>query len=136
RLGLSIAHMNLPVDPAANLAALIRCPSVTPAEGGALSALQAMLAPMGFAIDRPVFSEDGTPDVENLYGRLSGNGPHLMFAGHTDVVPVGDEADWTHPPFAAEVADGWMFGRGAVDMKGGIACFVAAVARHIEARGA
>jgi succinyl-diaminopimelate desuccinylase len=128
--------MNLPVDPAANLAALIRCPSVTPAEGGALSALQAMLAPMGFAIDRPVFSEDGTPDVENLYGRLSGNGPHLMFAGHTDVVPVGDEADWTHPPFAAEVADGWMFGRGAVDMKGGIACFVAAVARHVEARGA
>ena len=128
--------MNLPVDPAANLAALIRCPSVTPAEGGALSALQAMLAPMGFAIDRPVFSEDGTPDVENLYGRLSGNGPHLMFAGHTDVVPVGDEADWTHPPFAAEVADGWMFGRGAVDMKGGIACFVAAIARHIEAHGA
>ena len=128
--------MNLPVDPAANLAALIRCPSVTPAEGGALSALQAMLAPMGFAIDRPTFSEDGTPDVENLYGRLSGNGPHLMFAGHTDVVPVGDEADWTHPPFAAEVADGWMFGRGAVDMKGGIACFVAAVARHIEAHGA
>jgi succinyl-diaminopimelate desuccinylase len=128
--------MNLPVDPAANLAALIRCPSVTPAEGGALSALQAMLAPMGFAIDRPTFSEDGTPDVENLYGRLSGNGPHLMFAGHTDVVPVGDEADWTHPPFAAAVADGWMFGRGAVDMKGGIACFVAAVARHIEAHGA
>lgn len=128
--------MNLPVDPAANLAALIRCPSVTPAEGGALSALQAMLAPMGFAIDRPTFSEDGTPDVENLYGRLSGNGPHLMFAGHTDVVPVGDETDWTHPPFAAEVADGWMFGRGAVDMKGGIACFVAAMARHIEARGA
>ncbi len=128
--------MNLPVDPAANLAALIRCPSVTPAEGGALSALQAMLAPMGFAIDRPTFSEDGTPDVENLYGRLSGNGPHLMFAGHTDVVPVGDEADWTHPPFAAEVADGWMFGRGAVDMKGGIACFVAAVARHIKAHGA
>ena len=128
--------MNLPVDPAANLAALIRCPSVTPAEGGALSALQAMLSPLGFAIDRPTFSEHGTPDVENLYARLSGNGPHLMFAGHTDVVPVGDEADWTHPPFAAEVADGWMFGRGAVDMKGGIACFVAAVARHVEARGA
>lgn len=128
--------MNLPVDPTANLAALIRCPSVTPAEGGALSALQAMLSPLGFAIDRPTFSEDGTPDVENLYARLSGNGPHLMFAGHTDVVPVGDEADWTHPPFAAEVADGWMFGRGAVDMKGGIACFVAAVARHVEAQGA
>jgi len=128
--------MTLPVDPAENLAALIRCPSVTPAEGGALTALQAMLAPLGFAVERPVFSEDGTPDIENLYARRSGNGPHLMFAGHTDVVPVGDEAAWTHPPFAAEIARGEMYGRGAVDMKGGIACFVAAVARHVEKKGA
>ncbi len=123
--------MTLPTDPAENLARLIRCPSVTPLEGGALAALAEMLAPMGFAIDRPTFSEDGTPDVENLYARRSGNGPHLMFAGHTDVVPVGDEAAWTHPPFAAEIAKGEMYGRGAVDMKGGIACFVAAVARNI-----
>ena len=65
----------------------------------------------------------------------SGNGPHLMFAGHTDVVPVGDEAAWTHPPFAAEIANGEMYGRGAVDMKGGIACFIAAVARHVETHG-
>ena len=128
--------MSLPTDPAVNLATLIRCPSVTPAEGGALSALQAMLAPMGFGVERPVFSEAATPDVENLYARLSGNGPHLMFAGHTDVVPVGDEGDWTHPPFAAEIANGEMYGRGAVDMKGGIACFVAALARHIEQHGA
>jgi succinyl-diaminopimelate desuccinylase len=127
--------MSLPTDPAANLAALIRCPSVTPAEGGALTTLAGMLAPLGFAIDRPVFSEDGTPDVENLYARLSGNGPHLMFAGHTDVVPAGDEAAWTHPPFAAKIANGEMYGRGAVDMKGGIACFVAAVARHVAAHG-
>ncbi|MEQ1951369.1 succinyl-diaminopimelate desuccinylase [Mesorhizobium sp. CN2-181] len=123
--------MTLPVDPAENLAKLIRCPSVTPAEGGALSALEAMLQPMGFSIDRPTFSEDGTPDVENLYARRSGNGPHLMFAGHTDVVPVGDQAAWTLPPFGAEVRGGEMYGRGAVDMKGGIACFVAAVAREI-----
>ncbi|MGN6306411.1 MAG: succinyl-diaminopimelate desuccinylase [Mesorhizobium sp.] len=128
--------MTLPVDPAENLAALIRCPSVTPAEGGALAALQAMLVPLDFAVERPVFSEDGTPDIENLYARRSGNGPHLMFAGHTDVVPVGDEAAWTHPPFAAEIARGEMYGRGAVDMKGGIACFVAAVARHVEKKGA
>ncbi|PSM16654.1 succinyl-diaminopimelate desuccinylase [Nitratireductor sp. StC3] len=128
--------MSLPVDPAANLATLIRCPSVTPAEAGALSALEAMLDPLGFAVERPVFSEAGTPDVENLYARLSGAGPHLCFAGHTDVVPVGDEAAWTHPPFAATVANGAMFGRGAVDMKGGIACFVAAVARHIGEHGA
>ena len=128
--------MNLPTDPAENLTTLIRCPSVTPAEAGALSALEAMLKPLGFSIERPVFREAGTPDVENLYARRSGNGPHLMFAGHTDVVPPGDEAAWTHPPFAAERANGFLYGRGAVDMKGGIACFVAAVSRHIEAKGA
>ena len=127
--------MSLPTDPAENLAALIRCPSVTPAEGGALSVLEKMLKPLGFAVERPVFSEDGTPDVENLYARRSGNGPHLMFAGHTDVVPVGDEASWTHPPFSADVHKGEMYGRGAVDMKGGIACFVAAAARHVAAKG-
>lgn len=128
--------MTLPTDPAQNLAALIRCPSVTPAEGGALSSLETMLKPLGFAIERPVFREDGTSDVENLYARRSGNGPHLMFAGHTDVVPVGDEAAWTHPPFSAEIANGEMYGRGAVDMKGGIACFIAALARHIAQNGA
>lgn len=127
--------MTLPVDPAENLAALIRCPSVTPAEGGALAALERMLKPLGFSVERPAFSEDGTPEVENLYARRSGNGPHLMFAGHTDVVPVGDEAAWTHPPFSADIAGGEMYGRGAVDMKGGIACFVAAVARHVKKHG-
>ncbi|MER9271465.1 succinyl-diaminopimelate desuccinylase [Mesorhizobium sp. M0643] len=127
--------MTLPTDPTRNLAALIRCASVTPAEGGALSALEEMLKPLGFAVERPVFSESGTPDIENLYARRSGNGPHLMFAGHTDVVPVGDETAWTHPPFAADIANGEMFGRGAVDMKGGIACFVAAVGRHIAQKG-
>ncbi|MFP3543014.1 succinyl-diaminopimelate desuccinylase [Rhizobium sp. SIMBA_035] len=123
-------------NPVANLQTLIRCPSVTPAEGGALSALDAMLSPLGFTVDKMMATEAGTPDVENLYARIGNDGPHLMFAGHTDVVPVGDEAAWTHPPFAAEIAGGEMFGRGAVDMKGGIACFVAAVARHIEKHGA
>src|SRR5262245_44170222 len=124
--------MKLATDPAENLADLIRCPSVTPAEGGALGVLEEMLVPLGFSVERPTFSEAGTPDVENLYARRSGNGPHLMFAGHTDVVPPGDEAAWTHPPFGAVIADGELYGRGAVDMKGGIACFVAAVARHVE----
>ncbi|MDQ0318745.1 succinyl-diaminopimelate desuccinylase [Pararhizobium capsulatum DSM 1112] len=123
-------------DPIANLATLIRCPSVTPAEGGALSALDAMLAPLGFKIDRVMAKDENTPDIENLYARLGNDGPHLLFAGHTDVVPVGNEADWSRPPFAADIADGEMYGRGAVDMKGGIACFVAAVARHIEKNGA
>ncbi len=122
-------------NPVANLQTLIRCPSVTPAEGGALSALEAMLSPLGFKVDRMVAKEAGTPDVENLYARLGTEGPHLMFAGHTDVVPVGDEGAWTHPPFAAEIADGELFGRGAVDMKGGVACFAAAVARHVERHG-
>lgn len=123
-------------NPIENLRQLIRCPSVTPADGGALAALEAMLAPLGFLVERMTATEDGTPDVENLYARLGDSGPHLMFAGHTDVVPVGDEAAWNHPPFGAEIADGILYGRGAVDMKGGIACFVAAVARHVAAHGA
>ncbi|OQM73724.1 succinyl-diaminopimelate desuccinylase [Manganibacter manganicus] len=127
--------MSSTTDPAANLATLIRCPSVTPNEGGALAALETMLEPLGFSVERPVFAEDGTPDIENLYARRSGNGPHLLFAGHTDVVPVGDESAWSHPPFSADIAGGEMFGRGAVDMKGGIACFVAALARYIAEKG-
>ncbi|WP_457582135.1 succinyl-diaminopimelate desuccinylase [Ensifer canadensis] len=122
-------------NPIANLATLIRCPSVTPAEGGALSALEAMLKPLGFVVDRVTAKEAGTSDIENLYARLGTEGPHLMFAGHTDVVPVGDANAWTHGPFSADIAGGEMYGRGAVDMKGGIACFVAAIARHIEKHG-
>lgn len=132
---IEVKTMNA-TDPVANLAALIRCPSVTPAEGGALSLLDSLLKPLGFSVERVMATEAGTPDVENLYARIGTQGPHLMFAGHTDVVPVGDEAAWSHPPFGAEIADGEMFGRGAVDMKGGIACFVAAIARHIEKHGA
>ncbi|WP_147178579.1 succinyl-diaminopimelate desuccinylase [Ciceribacter naphthalenivorans] len=123
-------------NPADVLQALIRCPSVTPAEGGALTALQALVEPLGFKVERVTMHESGTPDIENLYARIGDSGPHLMFAGHTDVVPVGNEADWSHPPFAAEIANGMLFGRGAVDMKGGIACFIAAMARLVEEKGA
>ncbi len=122
-------------DPTQTLAALIRCPSVTPDEGGALTTLAAMLSELGFANDRVTFSDSDTPDVENLYSRLGSSGPHLMFAGHTDVVPVGDQAAWTQGPFGAEIVNGEMYGRGAVDMKGGIACFVSALARVIERKG-
>ena len=80
-------------------------------------------------------TEPGTPDVENLYARLGTGAPHLCFAGHTDVVPVGDEAAWTHPPFGGEVADGVLYGRGAVDMKGGIACFLAATLDYLRDNG-
>ncbi|MDD9909090.1 MAG: succinyl-diaminopimelate desuccinylase [Ahrensia sp.] len=116
---------------AAILRDLIRCPSVTPAEGGALDVLRRRLEPLGFRIIRKTFSRLGTPDVENFYARLGDASPNLCFAGHTDVVPPGDEALWTHGPFAGDIRDGVMFGRGAVDMKGGIACFVAAVEHHL-----
>lgn len=122
-------------DPVKNLTALIQCASVTPADAGAMAVLADMLSGSGFQVDRIVFEEDGTPPIENLYARLGTDGPHLMFAGHTDVVPTGDPADWAHPPFAAEIEGGRIYGRGAVDMKGGIACFVAAIARHVERHG-
>lgn len=124
-----------PTDPAAILAGLIRCPSVTPQEGGALAMLQSLLAPLGFEVERPVFAEAGTEPVENLFARLGESGPHLVFAGHTDVVPPGDVGDWSRDPFAAEIVDGEMIGRGAVDMKGGIAAFAAAAARYIRRNG-
>lgn len=122
-------------DPVAVTQALIRCESVTPNEGGALTLLQALLEPVGFLAHRMTFREAGTPDVENLYARCGSAGPNLCFAGHTDVVPAGNLAAWSVPPFAAEIRDGKLFGRGAVDMKGGLACFVAAAVRHLEARG-
>ena len=114
---------------------LIRCPSVTPEEAGALDLLQEVLEGLGFRCRRMVFSEPGTPDVDNLYARLGEAGRNFCYAGHTDVVPPGDPAGWRHDPFAATVEDGWLYGRGAVDMKGAIAAYVAAVARFLEARG-
>jgi succinyl-diaminopimelate desuccinylase len=125
----------MPADPVAIARDLIRCPSVTPAEGGALAYLERVLKSAGFAVHRVKFSEAGNADVENLYARIGTTAPHLMFAGHTDVVPPGEEAAWTHPPFAGEVADGRLFGRGAVDMKGAIACFLAAALDHLAATG-
>lgn len=120
-------------DPVALTQALIRCPSVTPDEAGALTLLENVLTPAGFTCHRVVFSEPGTPDVDNLYARFGTAGPNLCFAGHTDVVPPGDDAAWTSPPFAGAIRDGVLVGRGAVDMKGGVACFVAAALRHIKA---
>ena len=122
-------------DPVPLLAELIRRPSVTPTDAGALDVLQDALGRLGFVCHRLPFSEPGTPDVDNLYARFGTDGPNLCFAGHTDVVPVGDPADWTHDPFGAEIADDRMYGRGAVDMKGAIAAFVAGVARVLAEGG-
>jgi succinyl-diaminopimelate desuccinylase len=114
---------------------LIRCASVTPVEGGALALIEALLAPYGFETHRVTFSESGTPDVENLYARI-GTGPNLCFAGHTDVVPPGDEAGWTHGPFSGDITGDTLWGRGACDMKGGVASKIAAVLDHIDQHGA
>jgi succinyl-diaminopimelate desuccinylase len=123
-----------PLDPVALAQALIRCPSVTPDEGGALTLLQRVLEPAGFACHRLMMTEPGTPDVDNLYARIGTTGPNLCFAGHTDVVPPGDVNQWKHPPFAAAIENGVLYGRGAVDMKGAIACFVAAALRELKSR--
>ncbi len=108
-------------DPIRLTEALVRCPSVTPDEGGALTLLENVLRPAGFACHRLMMTQPGTPDVDNLYARFGRGQPNLCFAGHTDVVPVGDAAAWTRPPFGAEIHDGVLYGRGAVDMKGAIA---------------
>jgi succinyl-diaminopimelate desuccinylase len=115
--------------------ALIRCPSVTPQDAGALGVLERLLKPAGFEVHRITFSEPGFADVDNLYARIGNKAPHITFAGHTDVVPAGDEAAWKHGAFSGEVRGGFLHGRGAVDMKGGIACSVAAVLQHLASNG-
>lgn len=122
------------IDPIELTQALIRCPSVTPEEAGALTVVEEALTSLGFTCHRVTFEEPEHAAVENLYARLGEEGPNLCFAGHTDVVPVGDETAWTHPPFAAEIKDDILYGRGAVDMKTAIACFIAAVS-NVLAQG-
>ena len=125
----------MPTDPVAIARELIRCRSVTPDEGGALAYLQGLLSRAGFEVHRAVFAEPGTAPVDNLYARIGTSRPNLLFAGHTDVVPPGNESAWSHPPFAGEIAGNRLYGRGAVDMKGGIACFVAAALDYLAASG-
>jgi succinyl-diaminopimelate desuccinylase len=120
-------------DPVALLQDLLRCPSVTPAEGGALDLLEGILGRAGFTCHRLKFSDVDTPDVDNLYARWGSAAPHFCFAGHTDVVPVGDAAAWSFDPFGGEIRDGYVCGRGAADMKGPIACFAAAALRFLTA---
>jgi succinyl-diaminopimelate desuccinylase len=112
---------------------LLRCPSVTPADAGALAVLETVLKAAGFETHRVTFSEPGAADIDNLYARVGTSAPHISFAGHTDVVPAGDEAAWSHGAFSGDVKDGFLYGRGAVDMKGGIACSVAAVLEYLAA---
>ncbi len=123
-------------SPAAALAitrALIAFPSVTPADAGALPYLRDVLASAGFAAELVTFSAPDTPDVLNLYARFGKAAPNLVFAGHTDVVPTGDVSRWRFPPFAAEVSEGQLYGRGACDMKGAVGAAVAAALRFVAA---
>ena len=119
-----------PIDPVEFASALIKRPSVTPADAGALDTLQHELEGMGFVCKRYTFGEGTTGKnarVENLYARLGTEAPNFCFAGHTDVVPAGDEAKWAQDPFAGQIKNGELLGRGAADMKGAIAAFVGAV---------
>lgn len=120
-----------PLDPIALTQALIRCPSVTPVDAGALDVLQRALEDLGFACHRLAFGDDDAR-VDNLYARLGTKGPHFCYAGHTDVVPVGNRADWTVEPFAGTISGGMILGRGAADMKASIAAFVAAAAGYVR----
>ena len=125
----------MPADPLALARDLLRCPSVTPAEGGALTFLEDVLKRAGFTVHRRTFTEPGTEPVENFYARIGNSAPHLTFAGHTDVVSPGEVSAWSHPPFAGDVANATLYGRGAVDMKGAVACKIAAVLDHLAANG-
>jgi succinyl-diaminopimelate desuccinylase len=118
------------LDAAALAAALVRRPSVSPRDEGALDIVAAELEKLDFTCHRLVFGGDGSEPVDNLYARLGESAPNLCFAGHTDVVPPGEAANWSHPPFAAEIRNGTLYGRGAVDMKGAIACALAAAIDH------
>ncbi len=113
--------------------ALIRFPSVTPRDEGALVYVEALLSQAGFVCERLPFASDGVPQIENLWARFGQGSPCLAFAGHTDVVPPGDVGRWRFDPFGAEVADGRLWGRGAADMKGGVAAALAAALRYIAA---
>src|SRR5690606_14716476 len=118
-------------DPVPLLRDLIRCPSVTPESAGVVEVLQPDQESLGFAVTPHSFEGDGSYAVENLFATRGSGGRHLLFCGHTDVVPPGAPDDWSHPPFAAEIVDGAIIGRGAADMKSGIAAFVAAVSTFL-----
>ncbi|NWG44935.1 MAG: succinyl-diaminopimelate desuccinylase [Alphaproteobacteria bacterium] len=132
---MSTAHdPSDPTDPIPLARALIARPSVTPEDAGALDLIETRLRDLGFSCERLRYASAG-PVIDNLYARLGGPGPCLLLAGHTDVVPVGSEAGWTHPPFAGAIADGRLWGRGAADMKGALAAMLAALARHLGRHG-
>ncbi|MGA7326030.1 MAG: succinyl-diaminopimelate desuccinylase [Rhodomicrobium sp.] len=121
-------------SPAIHAQNLIRYRSITPDEGGALGYLEKELGAAGFTCHRLIFSERGTPGVTNLYARIGDGSPHVCFAGHTDVVPPGDQAAWRHGPFDAEIENAILYGRGAADMKGAVAAALSAALDYLSER--
>jgi len=128
-----IPHMNDNEKNVLHLATLLMAePSVTPDAAECFNLIEAWLAPLGFTVWRETFEEEGYPPTENLYARLGNASPNVCFAGHVDVVPEGDSAAWENPPYEPRVIDGYLHGRGAEDMKGAVAAFIAAVMRYVE----
>ncbi len=127
--------MSHAIDPLDLAARLIRCPSVTPDEAGALDLLQIEMEAIGFPCPRLPFTDKGTPDVDNLHARIGAGAPNFCFAGHTDVVPAGEREAWSVDPFGGQVLEENLYGRGASDMKSAIACFAAACSQFIAGRG-
>ena len=115
--------------------ALVKCQSITPKDDGALLVVQDHLSSMGFDCAPLVFSGNGSYEVKNLFATIGSDGPHLAFAGHTDVVPPGNESSWKHPPFSAIIEDDKLYGRGTEDMKSNIACFISATEQFLKKNG-
>jgi succinyl-diaminopimelate desuccinylase len=124
--------MTRSTDPVVLAQALLSCPSLTPDDAGTYALVESILQPLGFEFDVQTFAADGTIPVRNLFAKRGSGSPHFLFAGHVDVVPTGDATQWSAPPFAADIKDGVLYGRGAVDMKGAVACKLAAMARFLE----
>jgi len=112
---------------------LIKCPSVTPKDEGVFAVLETALAELGFECHVKTFEEDGLEPVTNIFAKIGKGNPHFCFAGHVDVVPVGDEDAWTQPPFGATIHDKALYGRGASDMKGAVGAFIAATEAFLDA---
>jgi len=126
---------NLNFDPIFLTQALVRCPSITPEDAGALDIVEEHLGHLGFKCTRLPFSNNNSYDVDNLFASVGSNGKHLAFAGHTDVVPPGNEKSWKYPPFSATIDEDKLYGRGTEDMKSNIACFISATNKFISKYG-
>mgnify|MGYP001240853266 CR=1 FL=1 len=119
-------------DPIILTQALVKCASITPKDDGALDIIQNHLNQLGFKCTRLPFSDQNSYDVDNLFATIGSEGKHLAFAGHTDVVPPGNEDSWKYPPFSAKIDGNKLYGRGSEDMKSNIACFISATHKFLN----